>query len=814
MNPISVKPIADEDLGAGSRPCWTVPFERNTGFVGRGSLLNKLETVIFDENQPSKVSLFGLGGVGKTQVVLELAYRTRVKHPDCTIIWIPVYNAERLQQAYLDAAEKLGIAVANGADVKRAVQAHLSQESAGRWLLIYDNADEFDVWTGGTGPSDSCGLLEYVPQSSQGCTVFTTRNRKIAVFLSSQGLREEVPQMDDETAQQLLFRRLNLEVPETLNDAQELVAQLCYLPLAIVQAAAYIEMNGVSLTEYLALLAEQEEDVIELLSFEFGDEGSYKKAKDPVATTWLVSFKQLQRSDPIAVEYLSLLCCFAPKDIPRSLLPPKDTRKQELDAIGTLTAYAFVTRHQSMAISKMELLDMHRLVHLAMRNWLREGERSLSQWTRKAASRLAVLLPIVDHFTSSLSKPYLSHGYFLLKSIPTESLQEPEILFLWRFGKCTYFCGLHKETVKCFTLVLKNVNKDLLRNHPDIVFCSAFLVSSYSQQGLFQDAEDLHRQFVQECTRVMGVKHPFTLFHLRELGDLLREQGRWDESTVILKQLMDAQEAGTRYPVSLFYAMDLAKIAQGKGRWNEAEQLMKMVIMIHSLKSGCGHPDTLHSMEALTLAYLEQGSLKEAEELCAKALGMCMSTLGAEHPRTLALRGHLVSIYCGQNRWDKARALQGQTLGRRAEIFGADHPETIGSMCSLAMMYCDQGQFKEAETVGLQAMEACRTLPATHSSKMLSVTILALAYRCQCRFEEAGDLLMKEIVAQGEASGLESQSTLELMQSIIFTWAAAGGTEKAKSLMDECIRRLTSRLTPDHERVLALKRMRQAIFFV
>lgn len=775
--------------------------------------MDKLETVIFGEDPLSKVSLFGLGGVGKTQVVLELAYRTRAKHPDCSVIWIPVYNAERMQQAYLDAAEKLGLAVANGADVKRLVKSHLSQESAGRWLLIYDNADEFDVWTGGTGPSDSCGLLEFVPQNSNGCTVFTTRNRKIAVFLSSQGLREEVPQMDDETAQQLLLRRLDQEIPGALNDAQELVAQLCCLPLAIVQAAAYIEMNGVSLTEYLALLAEQEEDVIELLSFEFGDEGSYKKIKDPVATTWLVSFKEIQRSDPVAVEYLSLMCCFDPKDIPRSLLPPKDTRKQEVDAIGTLTAYTFVTRRKSMT-SSTELLDMHRLVHLAMRNWLREGEKSLSQWTRKAASRLAVLLPTVNFLTSSLSKPYLSHGHFLLMSIPAESLQEPEILFLWRFGTCTYFCGLRKEAVKCFTLVLKNANEELLQKHPDMVLCSRFLVSAYSRQGLFKDAEDLQRQFVQQHIREKGAKDPLTRIHIRQLGHLLQEQGRWNEATVILKQLMDTQESGNRYPELLFDAMDLAEIAQGKGRWNEAQQLMKMVIMIHSLKSGCGHLDTLNSMEALVLAYLEQGSLKEAGQLCAKVLETCVRTLGAEHPRTLASRGHLVNIYLRQNRWDEAKALEGQALGRRAEILGANHLETIGSMYNLAKMYCDQGQFKEAEAVGLEAMEACRTLPATHSSKIFSVAILALAYRLQGRFEEAGDLVMKEVVAQGEVSGLETRTTLRIMGNITFTWAAAGGIEKAKSLMDECIRRLTSRLSPDHERVLTLKRMRQSIFFV
>ncbi|KAM3538282.1 hypothetical protein ARSEF1564_008805 [Beauveria bassiana] len=117
---------------------------------------------------------------------------------------------------------------------------------------------------------------------------------------------------------------------------------------------------------YLDLLNEQEEDVVKLLSEEFGDEGSYGTVKDPVATTWLISFTQIRRSDPVAVEYLSLMSCFNPKDIPRSLLPPGKSRKEEADALGTLTAYAFVSRQPATAF-----LDIHRLVHLTMRNWLK-----------------------------------------------------------------------------------------------------------------------------------------------------------------------------------------------------------------------------------------------------------------------------------------------------------------------------------------------------------------------------------------------------------------------------------------------------------
>jgi hypothetical protein len=66
--------------------------------------------------------------VGKTQVVLELAYRARESYPDCSILWLPATNAESLQQAYLEAGRLLGISGLDEerADVKKLVQRHLN----------------------------------------------------------------------------------------------------------------------------------------------------------------------------------------------------------------------------------------------------------------------------------------------------------------------------------------------------------------------------------------------------------------------------------------------------------------------------------------------------------------------------------------------------------------------------------------------------------------------------------------------------------------------------------------------------------------
>lgn len=244
--------------------------------------------------------------------MLELAYRIREKYPKCSIFWIPATNSGSLLQAYLEVGQQLGISGLDEeqADIKKLVQCHLSQESAGRWLLIFDNADDMDMWIQNARyGSQSPGLIDYLPRSSQGRVVFTTRSRKVAVRLAQQNVIK-VLEMDEEVAMQVLSKSLiDQGLLQNHEDIIKLLQKLTFLPLAIVQAAAYINENGTTLANYLLLLEDQEQNVIELPSEEFEDEGRYRDTKNPVATTWLVSFEQIRRRDPLAADFLPFTSC-------------------------------------------------------------------------------------------------------------------------------------------------------------------------------------------------------------------------------------------------------------------------------------------------------------------------------------------------------------------------------------------------------------------------------------------------------------------------------------------------------------------------
>ncbi|GIJ92687.1 hypothetical protein Asppvi_001965 [Aspergillus pseudoviridinutans] len=390
-----------------------IPFPRNQGFAGQDEQLDKLEELLFPPSRQHKVAITGLGGVGKTQVALEIAYRIQETRPECSIFWIPATNLEALKRTYLKIAEQLALPGLDEerADARKLLKDYLCDGNAGQWLLIFDNADDMNMWFGQTeANTEPCGLSEYIPWSKTGSVLFTTHFRKIAAKLAKQNMIE-IPAMDEAQATELLSERLGDK--SLLHQKEEVVLllkELVYLPLAIVQAASYMNENCVSsISDYRSLLSGQEDGVIDLLSEGFEDDWRTHQNTNPVATTWLISFEQIQRTQPFAADILCFMASIEPADIPQSILPPAPTRKAWTEAIGTLKGYAFVSGR-----SAAQSFDLHRLVHLATRNWLRKNA-TLSKWTITALTRLEAIFPSDEHTNRDIWKGYLPHVISLLE---------------------------------------------------------------------------------------------------------------------------------------------------------------------------------------------------------------------------------------------------------------------------------------------------------------------------------------------------------------------------------------------------------------
>jgi tetratricopeptide (TPR) repeat protein len=591
---------------------WIVPFEKNPDFTGRNVELSDLKKKLFVADGTTKtIAITGLGGVGKTQLALELIHQVKDMHRSCSVIWIPATNLDSLYQAYVDTARQLGISgwEDGKSDVKKLVQEYLSKDSTGTWILVFDNADDIVMWTSELDADveqDSDCLADYLPKSKRGHIIFTTRDKKVAVELAGKNI-VEVHEMSTDTALELLQNYLtdkNL-ISSSLQEAKSLLGKLTHLPLAIVQAASYINKNGISLADYLSLLAEQEEDVVDLLSEQFRDNWRYRNIKNPVAVTWLVSFKQIQQRDPLAADYLSFIACVEPKDIPQSLLPPGPSRKKEMDALGTLSAYSFISKRPVDVA-----LDLHRLVHLATRNWLRK-ERLLSEWMEKAILRLEEVFPSDDHTNRSVWRMYLPHTRQVLKSDLVSKDGESRLALLWRYARCLYSDGRWNEAEATFNEIVAIEMKNPDIDHPDRLNSIAWMAGTFRNQGRWEEAELLEVQVMETRKTKLGADHPSTLTSMANLASTYRNQGRWEEAELLEVQVMETRKTklGADHPDTLTTMNNLAFTWKGQGKDAEALQLMEDCVQRRKRVLGAQHPHFLSSHATLRKWEAEQSDV-------------------------------------------------------------------------------------------------------------------------------------------------------------------------------------------------------------
>lgn len=266
--------------------------------------------------------------------------------------------------------------------------------------------------------------------------------------------------------------------------------------------------------------------------------------KNPIATTWLISFEQIRRSDALAVQYLSFMACINPRDIPQSLLPPGSSRKKEMDAIGTLTAYSFASGRPASAS-----LGLHRLVHLTTRNWLRK-EGLLSQWTETTINRLEKVVPMDDHDNQAIWRLYLPHAQQVLASNLVDKGAKHRIALMWRCGRCLYSDGRWVEAQALFTKILASGMEVLGAADSNTLATMADLASTYAQQGRWEEAEQLEVQVMEVRKTKLGVDHPDTLTSMANLAFIWKDLEREVEAIQLMKDCVQrrARVLGLTHP--------------------------------------------------------------------------------------------------------------------------------------------------------------------------------------------------------------------------------------------------------------------------
>ncbi|KAG9196830.1 hypothetical protein G6514_003943 [Epicoccum nigrum] len=98
-------------------PSLVIPFGRDSDFVERGTILEDIGKRCATPD--SWTALVGLGGVGKSQLAIEHAYRTREQSPETWVLWVYASNAARFEQSFRDIADSVKLARRQDPQAKR-----------------------------------------------------------------------------------------------------------------------------------------------------------------------------------------------------------------------------------------------------------------------------------------------------------------------------------------------------------------------------------------------------------------------------------------------------------------------------------------------------------------------------------------------------------------------------------------------------------------------------------------------------------------------------------------------------------------------
>jgi hypothetical protein len=308
-----------------------------------------------------------------------------------------------------------------------------------------------------------------------------------------------------------------------------LSSRLEYLPLALAQAAAFIQENSITVNEYLQLLDRSDQDLVELLSEEFETVGRDSDTPRAVTATWIVSFEQINQQNGFAAELLSLMSFFDRQAIPSEFLSYYGKQRQSQEssreihlqkALGVLKAFFFVV------VGNDETLDMHRLVQLVTRKWL--VKRDMHQFAGQALLSVSNVYPYGDFENRVIGAKYLPHVFAVLKYKGTGSMGERLALAELLHRTASYFGYKGQwKLAEIFQLKAVDVRRKLLgEEHPSTLSSMANLAAIYLNQGRRKEAEELGVQVMEGFKRVQGLDHPNTFASMGYLALTYHSQGR------------------------------------------------------------------------------------------------------------------------------------------------------------------------------------------------------------------------------------------------------------------------------------------------
>ncbi|TVY92207.1 Kinesin light chain [Lachnellula willkommii] len=705
---------------------YLVPNRRVLNFVGREDILEKIDASFSSSPGPHHVVLCGLGGQGKTQIVLEYCHRTR-KERFRSIFWVQANSESTVKKSFQTIAEKIkapdeivsdAVAVSYVLDKFR--------EWPDPWLMVFDNYDDVENFE---------NIQDFIPDGEHGCVLFTSRHSGSMDLATDVESAIDLPGLAESEALELLFQLTGAKKTEaSISHCQAIVQRLGCHPLAITQAGSYIKKRKVPLHKFIDEFNRRKRQILEhtpqLTQYRRSLNDSQRETSLNVFTTWELSFDQLLRSSSGQNQssLLTLFAFFDGNDISEQIFSTYCEWAQQ--GLDRREYYLWPVQYFEIYLDEK-------------RAWNSDG--------------FCVTLSVSPPLTGSWNDGDLD---FDLELAVRQSLMSHTSMYIENMR--ILYENLHakgeqqKPEQASYLLDNRFIDTDGI--------IAAFLKST----GQYDKAIAIQCRLVMRAERVLGHENSATLTYMSNLANIFIDRGELEHAEKICREVLERRQRtlGPDHPKTLSSIHDLAHMSLESGNYEAAENMMRRVSVRREELFGLKHRDTLRSLRVLAEILMSQDKYEEAEPIARQVLEGYEKLLGPQPIETLRSAKVVAAILLRQGRMHDAESITRRVLDGRERKFGKEHPETLGSLADLGCILVEQGKVEAAEEILLRALKATEKVVGLEHRDTLSIVFnLARLEERRKEYARANALYQRVCACNQKKLGAEHPDTIRCAES-------------------------------------------------
>ncbi|MFF9279004.1 FxSxx-COOH system tetratricopeptide repeat protein [Streptomyces griseosporeus] len=635
---------------------------RNTHFTGRDATLRELRQRLTSDGEGAMQVVHGLGGVGKTQLAVEYAYLYRSTYR--FVAFVDAEDPDLVPSQFASLARELGLAEVNSEQVVPRVYGALRDHRP--WLIIFDNGER-------PGP-----LLDALPSGdlgSGGHLIVTTRLRG----WSGRAGVVDLDVFSRQEAVELLTRRVS---GMTAAVADRIAEHLGDLPLALEQAAGYMDYHHTAPAEYLALLASRLEDMIAL--GELTDRPAVV-----VATLWQLSVRKLQSRRPQAMRLLELCALLAPEPIPLDLFG--DGKEPLIAAaadpvawdttVGALAGLGLARRGASSLV-------LHRLVQAAVRAAMPDDVRTDAR-TRLCRALLAAVPHDIhgDPQAPARWQELLPHVLAVTKDEPPDECAAQTATLLRLASAFLLSIGEHSVALPLCERALaidESLGQRDAERDAEIGFDLITLAQIHRDRGAPERARPLAERALGLHESCLPADSPAIATDLATLARIRHLLGDHGAAVPLAERALRIDEAAYG-PDDPYVSFDLIALASVHLDLDEHAVAVPLISRALRIREASYAPDHLYIGYALLLKARAVHALGDptAAALARRGALILSTRLGTSHPKTedaLALARRLLEGGNGREHGERSAAAQAHDTEATAPVPGSRPSRAPGAV--------------------------------------------------------------------------------------------------------------------------------------